>query len=415
MVKETDFYDRLGVATDATNRDITKAYRKLALKYHPDRNKEPGAEDLFKEISAAYEVLSDEQKRADYDKYGKEGSGLGGAGFNPFDIFRDLFGGGGGGFGGYDEANTTESIVEKIEVTLEDIYNGASKNFEYVRMVVCTVCHGKGTNDGSEATDCEECQGAGDKVGYVPVGMGMYQTVQFECEACNGEGTNVDPDLQCSGCEGSKVVAEAKTLKVDIDKGIPEGKQILFASESHEAPGKEPGDVILVVEIAKHEKFERNGDDLLMDHEISLVDALTGTSFVIEHLDGKKLFVEIPPSQVIKPGEIKQVEGHGMPVHTKPYLHGKLLIGFQVNFPEELTPEQANALRSLFPVSPTPTFDSSFEKITLESFDMEAYQEKLEEDAAYGYFQQGSDDSYGEDPMEHTFHEAQGGRSCNQQ
>lgn len=129
----------------------------------------------------------------------------------------------------------------------------------------------------------------------------------------------------------------------------------------------------------------------------------------------KKLFVEITPSQVIKPGEIKQVEGYGMPVHTKPYVFGKLLVGFQVNFPEQLSPEQAQALKSLFPVSPPTPFESTFEKISLESFDMEAYQEKLEEEAAYGYFQHGSDDSYGEgDPMEQGFHEAQG-RSCNQQ
>jgi len=212
-----------------------------------------------------------------------------------------------------------------------------------------------------------------------------------------------------------KVVPVLKTLKVDIDKGIPEGKQILFAGESHEAPGKEPGDVIVVVEIIKHEKFERNGDDLLMDHEISLADALTGSSFIIEHLDGRKLLVEIPSTDIIKPGEIKQVEGYGMPVHTKPYVFGKLLIGFQVNFPTELTPEQAQLLRSLFPTSPTPEIDANeqVEKITLESFDMEAYQEKLETEAEYGYFNQGSD-SYGDmDPMEAHMHAQQGG--CNQQ
>eukprot|EP01129_Flabellula_baltica_P003328 TRINITY_DN13112_c0_g1_i1.p1 TRINITY_DN13112_c0_g1~~TRINITY_DN13112_c0_g1_i1.p1 ORF type:complete len:405 (+),score=122.71 TRINITY_DN13112_c0_g1_i1:43-1257(+) len=404
MVKETEYYDRLGVETDATQRDITKAYRKLALKYHPDRNKSEGAEDIFKEISEAYEVLSDDQKRKNYDLYGKEGMS-GPQGFNPFDIFSQFF----PGNDFYQEtSNTTENVVDRIEVTLEDICNGGVKYYSFERDVICQECKGTGTNDGSVAPECEECNGQGQKVGYASVGMGMYQQVEYDCDACDGSGTSVDPSLKCPSCEGDKVLQVDKEIKVEIDKGTPEGKQLLFAGESHEAPGKEAGDVILVVEIAKHEIFERNGDDLLMDQELTLIEALTGTSFVIEHLDGRKIVVEVPATEIITPGEIKQIQGMGLPVYAKTYTHGNLLIGFKVNFPEELTEEQRNVLKSVFPTPELPAFEETdvVEHVTLEEFDMETYQETMEQNQ-HGYFE-GSDDDYMYD------HQPQQG-SCAQQ
>jgi DnaJ family protein A protein 2 len=356
MVKETEFYDRLGVDPSASIDEIKKAYKKLALKYHPDKN--PGdtvAEEKFKELSEAYEVLGDQDKRETYDKFGKEGM-TGGGGIDPFDIFGSMFGGG-GGFGGSFAAGgssrhrgpqRTKDMVSAINVTLEDIYNGKTKKMKITRNVICTTCGGAGSKDGKPMSKCKECEGNGIKVVLRQLGMGMYQQMRVECPACQGKGERVVEANRCNNCKGGKTAREEKLLNVEIDKGIYANKKIVFSGESNQEPGMETGDIVFVIQETPHDIFKRSGNDLIMEKEISLVDSLIGYSYVFKHLDGRDVLVEIKPGQIIRPGDIREVKNCGMPVYSRTYEYGSLFIKFDVKFPTKLSLEQNEKLRSVF-------------------------------------------------------------------
>jgi DnaJ family protein A protein 2 len=384
-VKDTEFYDRLGVEPNASTEEIKKAYRKLAIKYHPDKN--PGnteAEEKFKEISEAYEVLSNAEKREKYDQFGKEGMS-GGGGIDPFDIFGSFFGmGGSHAAGGRPRGpQRTKDMITPINITLEDIYNGKTKKMKVSRNVICNTCGGAGSKDGKAIPKCKECDGQGVKMAVRQIGMGMFQQMRVECKDCKGKGVKVVEANKCGNCKGNKVVQESKILNVEIDKGVHENKKIVFSGESNQEPGLETGDIIFVVQVTPHELFKRSGNDLIMEKKIELVDALIGYSYKFDHLDGRAVIVEVKSGQIIKPGDIREVAGLGMPMYSRTYEMGSLFIKFDVNFPTKLSNDQTVSLRKAFepskPPETTPEEKDKVEKVTAVPCDIERLQNRRQE------------------------------------
>ncbi|KNC95820.1 chaperone DnaJ [Spizellomyces punctatus DAOM BR117] len=361
MVKDTKYYDLLEVAPGASESELKKAYRKLALKYHPDKN--PDAGDKFKDISHAYEVLSDPQKREVYDRYGEEGlqgEGAGG-GMSPEDLFSHLFGGGGffGGGGGRSRPSGPrkgKDMAHALKVSLEDLYKGKVSKLALQKQVICQKCDGKGGKEGA-VRQCTTCAGRGVKIIMRQIGP-MIQQMQQTCPDCQGEGEVINAKDRCKGCNGKKVIAERKILEVYIDKGMQDGQKITFTGEGDQAPGIIPGDVIIVIEEKEHPRFKRKGDDLYYEAKIDLLTALAGGQFVINHLDDRALLVNILPGEVIKPGDVKAVSGEGMPGYKRPFDKGNLYVKFDINFPPPNWADQSklalleNALPTRQPLPP---------------------------------------------------------------
>lgn len=317
-------------------------YRRLAKEFHPDKNPEAG--DKFKEISYAYEVLSNPEKREIYDKYGLKGMQEGaqnGCGFAPDEIFSQLFGDAGGffgsfgGFGGGMRRHKMrgEDTVHPLKVSLEDMYKGKTVKLQLSKNVICSTCSGEGSKSG-KVESCHGCQGCGFKVTYRQLRPGMAQKFQSRCPECNGEGKIIPEKDRCESCLGRKVCNEIKILEVHVDKGMTENQKIYFRGEGDQQPDVEPGDVIIVLQQKPHEKFQRSGDDLYLTHTVTLTEALCGFSLVVNHLDDRELHVRNPTGQVVKPGDIRGIQGEGMPHYKNPFERGNLYINFEVKMPE---------------------------------------------------------------------------------
>lgn len=285
-----------------------------ALKHHPDRNpgKEEEASIKFKDVSSAFEILSNSQKRGIYDQYGEEGlenGGMGGGmgGMDPSDLFSSLFGGGGGGgfFGGGGRQRPSgprkgKDLVHSVKVSLEDLYKGKTSKLALQKHVLCSKCNGKGGKEGA-VKSCNDCHGQGIKVILRQMGP-LVQQMQQTCPTCNGEGEIINAKDRCKGCHGKKIVSERKVLEVNIDKGMQHGQTVTFAGEADQAPNVVPGDVIIHVEEKPHDLFKRKGDDLYMSQKIDLLTALAGGQFLVNHLDDRTLVVNITAGEIIKPG-----------------------------------------------------------------------------------------------------------------
>lgn len=335
-----EYYDILGVTKESTAAQIKKAYRKLAIKNHPDKGGDP---EKFKKISVAYDTLSDPEKKELYDKYGKEGVEQGGGGArNADDIFSMFFGGGGGGGSRQRGPKKGKDVVHPLKVSLEDIYNGKVVKISVNRQ---RMKYPKGMDKDKAVQTCPQCDGRGFVVQVRRMGP-MIQQVQQQCPKCGGTGKIV--------AKGVKQVKERKILEVPIDKGVKNGRKVKFDGESDEHPGLLPGDVIFVVQEKAHSRFKRKGADLLMSKEINLCESLCGTKFIVKQLDGRELLISTEPGKVIKPGEIMCVEDEGMPYEGNPYTKGNLFIAFDVKFPTDgtLTPQQMQVLESVLPPRP---------------------------------------------------------------
>ncbi|TKX23596.1 mitochondrial protein import protein mas5 [Elsinoe australis] len=366
MVKDTKLYDILGVAPDASESQLKSAYRKGALKHHPDKNAHnPDAAEKFKELSEAYEILSDSQKRQIYDQYGKDGleqGGMGGGGMAAEDLFNSFFGGGGfsnifgGGMGGgmRDTGPKKARTIHHVhKVALEDIYKGKVSKLALQKSVICSSCQGRGGKEGAVKT-CTGCGGAGMKTMMRQMGP-MIQRFQTVCPDCQGEGEMIRDKDRCKACQGKKTVVERKVLHVHVDKGVKSGTKLNFSGEGDQMPGVEPGDVQFEIEQKPHSRFQRRGDDLFYRAEIDLLTSLAGGAIYIEHLDDRWLTVDISPGDVIAPGEVKVIRGQGMPSYRH-HDFGNLYVQFDVKFPDRLGPdgeamtaEQVQALESVLP------------------------------------------------------------------
>ncbi|KAJ2225786.1 Type I HSP40 co-chaperone [Coemansia sp. RSA 485] len=382
MVAETKFYDILGVTPDANDSELKKAYRKMALKYHPDKN--PNAGEQFKEISHAYEILSDSQKRAVYDQYGEKGlngaAGGGMDGMDPNDLFAQFFGGGMGGmFGGGGGARRGPTgprrgrdMAHALKVSLEDLYKGKTSKLQVTKSVICAGCDGKGGKEGA-VKKCGKCNGRGVEVVIRQMGP-MVQQIQQQCRQCNGNGEEIDPRFKCGKCDGQKTISERKQLEVHIDRGMKDGQKIVFQGEADQYPGIIPGDIIIVIEEKEHARFKRKDDDLYYEAEIDLLTALAGGNIHIKHLDNRVLDVAILPGEVIKPGETKVIEGQGMPSHRH-HTMGNMFVKFNVRFPESnwASEEDIKKLEQILP-SREPVEDipkgAAHEEVVLSAVDL---------------------------------------------
>lgn len=332
MVKETGYYDILGVKPSCTPDELKKAYRKLALKYHPDKN--PNEGEKFKAISQAYEVLSDAKKREIYDHGGEQAVKEGGSGEShfrsPMDIFDMFFGMGGRRQQG---PRRGKDVVHQLKVSLEDLYNGAVRKLALQKNVICPKCEGHGGKKGAVET-CGNCRGTGMQVRIQQLGPGMVQQIQSVCHECQGQGERINPRDRCKHCQGRKVTRERKILEVHIDKGMTDGQQIRFSGEGDQEPGLEPGDIMIILDEKEHSRYKRKGENLHMTMELNLSEALCGFHKTITTLDNRILVINALPGEVIKHNDTKCVLNEGMPQYRNPFEKGRLVIKFLVNFPE---------------------------------------------------------------------------------
>mmetsp|Transcript_12280 Transcript_12280/g.14104 ORF Transcript_12280/g.14104 Transcript_12280/m.14104 type:complete len:411 (+) Transcript_12280:217-1449(+) len=336
-VDNDEYYELLGVSKDASAAQIKKAYRKMAIKHHPDKG---GDEATFKSVSEAYDVLSDPEKRETYDKYGKEGLENGG-GRSPDDIFNMFFGGGSRRGGRSRGPKKGENAVHALKLSLENLYNGKTVKLSVNRQ---RVKYPAGMTAETAVSECKSCNGRGVVVKMHQIGPGMIQQMQQRCSDCGATGKMYK--------EGVKTVKEQKILEVDVDKGMKNGQKIVFSGEADEAPGQLPGDVIFVVKQKEHSVFKRKGADLLMEKEISLRQALTGFEFPLKHLDDKKLVIKCKPGEINGANSLKAVSDAGMPIHKRPFEFGRLFILFRVKFPDALDTSQLKLLASALPDTP---------------------------------------------------------------
>ncbi|CAL9772316.1 unnamed protein product [Musa acuminata subsp. burmannicoides] len=355
MSDSTRYYEILGVSKNASQDDLKKAYRKAAIKNHPDKGGDP---EKFKELAQAYEVLSDPEKREIYDQYGedalKEGMRGGGGGHNPFDIFESFFGGSPFGVGGSSRGRRQrrgEDAIHPLKVSLEDLYSGISKKLSLSQNVICQKCKGKGSKSGASMS-CSGCEGSGMKVTIRQLGPGMIQQMQHPCSECKGTGETINEKDRCPQCKGEKVIQEKKVLEVVVEKGMQNEQKITFPGEADEAPETVTGDIVFVLQQKDHPKFKRKGDDLYYEHTLSLTEALCSFQFVLTHLDNRQLLIKSNPGEVVKPDQFKAINDEGMPMYQRPFMRGKLYIHFTVDFPDLLTLDQCKALEAALPPKP---------------------------------------------------------------
>lgn len=347
-MSKRDFYEVLGVDKNADEKTIKRAYRKLAMKYHPDRNPDDAdAEEKFKEASMAYEVLSDAEKRSAYDRMGHAafengmgGGGFGGAGAGNFqDIFGDIFGNFGDIFGqqrgGGGRARRGSDLRYVLDLTLEEAVKGCKKEISFTAPAACEACDGKGAKDASDIVTCGTCHGQG----QVRMQQGFF-AVQQTCPKCGGSGKEIKNP--CKSCHGSGVKDKSKTLEVSIPAGVDDGDRVRLAGEGEAGgAGVQNGDLFVEVRVKQHPVFTRQGADLYMDVPVSITDAALGKEVEIPTLDGK---VKIKVAEGTQSGKLLRVRGKGVtPVRTS--MKGDLICRIVVETPVNLNKEQKELLR----------------------------------------------------------------------
>ncbi|KAK4531299.1 hypothetical protein CCYA_CCYA07G2156 [Cyanidiococcus yangmingshanensis] len=338
QVNNTAYYEMLGVSRDASLEEIKKAYKRLALRLHPDKNPDPDTQEKFKELTVAYEVLSDPEKRRIYDEFGEEGLKEGGGmpGFrDPMDIFEALFG---GGLSGRSRGpRKAEDVVHPLRVSLEDLYNGKTTKLAIQRKRVCTACNGSGASSDAPRNasfSCSGCRGTGMEVRIRQLAPGMVQQIQSVCSECSGSGRAIPRKFQCQTCKGERVIEDRAIIEVNVEKGMSHGQKIVLRGEADEEPGVEPGDVVVVLQQKPHSVFQRQGSTLIMEQPIKLVEALCGVCFSVRTLDDRTLVVRSRPGEVIDGTmPLKAIAGEGMPIYRRPTQHGVLIIKFKIEFP----------------------------------------------------------------------------------
>ncbi|HOZ79295.1 MAG TPA: molecular chaperone DnaJ [Ferruginibacter sp.] len=383
-----DFYEILGVSKSASQDEIKKAYRKVAMQFHPDRN--PGdkaAEEKFKEAAEAYEILSDADKRAQYDRFGHQafgqgrggGGGFNGGGMNMDDIFSNFgdifgddspfgsfFGGGGGGgrrsSGGRARGVRGSNLRVKIKLNYEEMAKGASKTIKVKKYITCTTCTGSGAKDKNSVQTCGTCGGSGQVRRVQNTFLGQMQTVTT-CPTCNGEGTTVLN--KCTACKGDGRVYGEETVTIDIPAGVQEGMQLSLSGKGNAGErGGSYGDLIVVIEEEAHAQLHRDGLNVAFDLHISIPDAVFGTQVEVPTIDGKAK-IKIPAGT--QSGKIFRLKGKGFP-SVNSYEKGDQLIHVNVWTPQHISSDEKSMLEKMqhsqnFQPKPEKNERSFFDKV----------------------------------------------------
>ncbi|OCH95395.1 DnaJ-domain-containing protein [Obba rivulosa] len=344
LVEAADLYKTLELDRSASEQDIRKAYKKLSRKYHPDKNKDADAEERFVEVAHAYEVLSDSTKRQIYDRHGEEGLKAHEGGqqhhANPFDIFQSFFG---GGFANQQVRRGPTSVSE-FEVTLADIYNGASIDFMIKKRILCDHCRGTGAASSADVHTCPACDGRGVRIVQQQIFPGMISQAQVTCNECGGRGRVIT--RKCPHCNGAKIVDHTQHYTLEVPRGAPEGHEVVFEGEGDESPDWEPGDVVLRVRSRKEKgAWKRKESGLYWKETIGIEEALLGFERNLTHLDGHT--VELKRHAVTQPGFVQVIKGEGMPIFGETGF-GDLFIEYNVVLPTEISPEMRLRLYHAF-------------------------------------------------------------------
>jgi molecular chaperone DnaJ len=361
-----DYYEVLGVTRTASDDDIKKAYRRLALQYHPDRNNAPEATERFKEANEAYQVLSDAEKRGLYDRYGHSAFDRGGGpsvdftnfvGLSIEDLFESFFGTG-GQRGARQRVQRGQDLRYDLHITLEEAVFGASKEISLTKHVTCSRCTGSGMEPGSQPTKCTRCEGSGEIRRLQQSIFGQFVNVTL-CDRCNGEGQVIaDP---CNECQGRGVVRARTNLVVDVPAGADEGVQLRMNGQGEPAPrGGVPGHLYVVLHVQPHRFFKRQGNDLLLEMPINVAQAALGDEFTIPTLDGKEIPLKVPAGT--QSGRIIRIRGEGVPF-LREHGRGDLQVHVRVRTPTDLNDDQKKLFRQLaasLSASNTPTENKSF-------------------------------------------------------
>ena len=375
-----DYYEILGVAKNASAEEVKKAYRKVAMQFHPDRN--PGnkeAEDKFKEAAEAYEVLNDADKRSQYDRFGHNafgngrGNGYGGGGMNMDDIFSqfgDIFGdsgfgsffGGGTGRARRGNGSRGTNLRVKLKLNFEEIAKGTSKNIKVKKNVLCTTCGGSGAKDKSSVQTCGSCNGSGQVRRVQNTFLGQVQTVTT-CPTCNGEGSTIIN--KCNACRGEGRVYGEETVSMDIPAGVSEGMQLSISGKGNAGErGGSPGDLLVQIEEEPHPQLQRDGLNVAFELYLSFPDAVFGTTVEVPTIDGRAK-IKIPPGT--QGGKIFRLKGKGFP-QVQGYEKGDQLIHVSIWTPQQVTLEEKSMLEKMqgsknFEPHPEKTEKSFFDKV----------------------------------------------------
>ncbi len=385
-MSKKDFYEILGVSKTASQDEIKKAYRKVAMQHHPDRNPgDKGAEEKFKEAAEAYEILSDADKRAQYDRFGHQafspgrgGGGYSGGGMNMDDIFSqfgDIFGddspfgsffGGGSSRrssgGGRARGTRGSNLRVKLKLNYEEIAKGATKTIKVKKYVVCTTCSGSGAKDKNSVQTCTTCGGSGQVRRVQNTFLGQMQTVTT-CPTCNGEGSTVTS--KCTACKGEGRVYGEETVTIDIPAGVQEGMQLSIGGKGNAGErGGAAGDLIVLIEEEAHPQLHRDGLNVAFDLHISIPDAVFGTQVEVPTIDGRAK-IKIPPGT--QSGKIFRLKGKGFP-NVNSYEKGDQLIQVNVWTPQHVSSEEKTMLEKMqqsqnFTPKPEKNEKSFFDKV----------------------------------------------------
>lgn len=341
MTQKRDYYEILNVNRDADADEIKKAYRKLAIKFHPDKN--PGdqeAENKFKEATEAYEVLRTPEKRQLYDRFGhagleNSGSDFGGFGVNLDDIFGDVFGDILGGFGASQRRpKRGRSLQYNLDVSLEDVIHGKQVTIQVPRVESCPTCDGSGAKQGTRVITCPQCHGRG----QISQSQGFF-TMSRTCPNCRGEGEIIQ--APCSSCNGQGLVRNTAEIKLNIDKGVDTGFKYQMRGEGEAgANGAPPGDLFVVINVAPHERFQRDQNDLITSAKISFVQAALGGRIRVDGIDEPEA-LQIPPGT--QHGTRLRISNKGVPHHRRSY-SGDLIVVIEIETPRNLTAAEREKL-----------------------------------------------------------------------
>lgn len=365
MANKRDYYEVLGVDKNATADDLKKAYRKLAIKYHPDRQQDKSdaekkdAEEKFKEAAEAYDVLSNPDKRARYDQFGFAGDQMGGAGggfggFDINDILRSVFGGEGGfggfsgfgGFGGFgggshQTVNHGTDLRVRVKLTLTEIAKGTEKKIKIPRLVSCKSCNGTGAKNGTELETCPTCHGSGVETRVRQTMFGTMQQ-QFECHTCNGTGKKIKH--RCPDCNGQGLKRTEDVVTINIPAGVAEGMMLRMGGKGNDAPGGGvPGDLLIIIEEIPDAQLVRRDNHLIYNLMIDFPTAVLGGKVDIPTVEGQVRVTIKPGTQS---GTVLRLRGQGLP-STNGYGKGDMMVNVMVYVPEHLTSEERKAIESL--------------------------------------------------------------------